>query len=69
MNIDLNRRLIIRKLGELCNYHEELCQEKDAVEAKIYSISKLLLNEYEPGKEHQSHSVSKPNGVKSLKEV
>lgn len=66
MSTELNRRLIIRKLGELCNYYEELCQEKDAVEAKIYSVSRLLLNEYEP---EANNSISKGSKVKSLKEV
>lgn len=69
MSAEYNRRLIIKRLGELCNYHEELCREKDAVEAKIYSVSKLLLNEYEPEKEHQSNSIYKGFQVKSLKEV
>ena len=47
-NDELTRQMVIKRLGQLCNYHDELCQEKAVIEAKILETVEVLKQAYVP---------------------
>ena len=66
-NDELAKRIIIRRLGELCNYSEELSQELENVEHKILETVKLLQLQYLPKHSYNGQRGSSNNLLNSGK--